>query len=100
MAAASTARGATRKRHDRDRTQRIPRATGGIEKNQEITIGCAMKKRGMAWSARGANHLAKLVIAWQDNTTWNSLWKELFPPLTLHYPLCLACCRWRMNMIT
>ena len=69
-----------RKRHDRERTQRIPRATGGIEKNQEITIGRAMKKRGMAWTARGANHLAKLVIAWQNNTTWNSLWKEPFPP--------------------
>ena len=69
-----------RKRHDPDRTQRIPRATGGIEKNQEITIGRAMKKRGMAWSARGANHLAKLVIAWQDNTTWSSLWQEPFPP--------------------
>lgn len=69
-----------RTRHDPQRTQRIPRATGGIEKNQEITIGRAMKKRGMAWTARGANHLAKLLIAWQDKTIWNSLWKEPFPP--------------------
>ncbi len=69
-----------RTRYDPARTQRIPRATGGIEKNQEITIGRAMKKRGMAWTARGANHLAKLVIAWQDKTIWNSLWKEPFPP--------------------
>ncbi len=32
---------------------RIPRASGGIEKNQEVTIGRAMKKRGMAWTATG-----------------------------------------------
>jgi len=69
-----------RDRHDPQRTQKIPRGSGGIEKNQEITIGRAMKKRGMAWTARGANNLAKLIFAWQDKYTWNSLWQEPFPP--------------------
>ena len=68
-----------RSRHDPERTQRLPRGTGAIEKNQEVTIGRAMKKRGMAWTARGANHLAKLIFAWQDKTTWNSLWEEPSP---------------------
>jgi len=66
-------------RHDPDRTQKIPRGTGGIEKNQEVMIGRAMKKRGMAWTAHGANHLAKLIFAWQDKTTWNLLWNEPSP---------------------
>lgn len=35
-----------------------------------------MKKRGMAWAARGANHLAKPIFASQDKKTWNSLWEE------------------------
>ena len=65
-----------RDRHDPGRTQRIPKATGGIEKNQEVLIGRAMKRRGMAWSANGANHLVKLIFAYQDKETWNNLWKE------------------------
>jgi len=69
-----------RRRHDPERAQRLPRATGAIEKNQEITIGRAMKRRGMAWTARGAHHLAKLIFAWQDKKTWESLWQEPFPP--------------------
>jgi len=67
--------------HDPERTQRLPYATGGIEKNQEITIGRSMKKRGMAWTARGAHHLSKLVFAFQHKDTWESLWMEP-PPLT------------------
>jgi len=43
-------------------------------------IARAMKKRGMGWTAQGANRLAKLVIARQDDTTWNSLWKKPFLP--------------------
>jgi hypothetical protein len=69
-----------RRLHDPDRTRRIPRASGAIEKNQEVLIGRTMKKRGMAWTRRGANHLVKLVIASQNHTTWNSLWSEPFPP--------------------
>lgn len=69
-----------RDRYDPQRTQKIPRGTGGIEKNQEVTIGRAMKKRGMAWTARGAHHLAKLIFAWHDKKNWNSLWEEPFPP--------------------
>jgi len=34
-------------------------------------IGRAMKKRGMAWAARGASNLAKLIFAWEDKKTWN-----------------------------
>ena len=60
--------------HDPQRTQRLPRATGAVEKNQEVLIGRVMKRRGMAWSARGANHLAKLIFAYQDPNTWNHLW--------------------------
>jgi len=69
-----------RDRYDAQRTQKIPRATGAIEKNQDVTIGRAMKKRGMAWTAGGAHHLAKLIFAWQDKKIWNSLWEEPFPP--------------------
>jgi hypothetical protein len=64
---------------DPERTQKIPKATGGIEKNQEVLIGRAMKRRGMAWSERGANHLVKLIMAYQDKQTWNSLFKEPVP---------------------
>ena len=67
--------------HDPHRTQRLPYATGGVEKNQEITIGRAMKKRGMAWTARGAHHLSKLIFAFQHKQTWDALWMEP-PPLT------------------
>lgn len=70
-----------RRLYDPQRTQRLPYATGGVEKNQEITIGRAMKKRGMAWTAQGAHHLAKLVFAFQHKHTWESLWMEP-PPLT------------------
>lgn len=64
---------------DPERTQKIPKATGGIEKNQEVHIGRAMKRRGMAWSERGANHLVKLIMAYQDKQTWNNLFKEPSP---------------------
>ncbi len=67
-----------RRLYDPDRTERMPYATGAVEKNQEITIGRAMKKRGMAWTARGAHHLSKLVFAFQHKATWESLWME--PP--------------------
>jgi hypothetical protein len=67
--------------YDPERTQRLPYATGGVEKNQEITIGRAMKKRGMAWTATGAHHLSKLIFAFQHSQTWESLWMEP-PPLT------------------
>ena len=63
-----------------DHTQRLPRGSGAIEKNQEVLIGRAMKKRGMAWSAQGAHHLAKLIFAYQDKQTWPSLWTEPLPP--------------------
>lgn len=67
-----------RRLYDPDKTERLPYATGGVEKNQEITIGRAMKKRGMAWTARGAHHLSKLIFAFQHQQTWESLWME--PP--------------------
>jgi hypothetical protein len=70
-----------RRLYDPQKTQRLPYATGGVEKNQEITIGRAMKKRGMAWTPRGAHHLAKLVFAFEHKETWESLWMEP-PPLT------------------
>ena len=70
-----------RRLHDPQKTQRVPYATGAVEKNQEITIGRAMKKRGMAWTARGAHHLSKLIFAFHHSHTWESLWMEP-PPLT------------------
>ena len=63
-----------RQRHDPECTQRLPRATGGVEKNQEVLIGRVMKRRGMAWSAQGANNLAKLISAYQEPQTWHDLW--------------------------
>jgi hypothetical protein len=69
-----------RRRHDPEKEERLPRGTGGIEKNQEVTIGRTMKRRGMAWTRKGANHLAKLVFAWQNRKTWQSLWRTPLPP--------------------
>lgn len=71
-----------RRRHDPEKKEKLPRGTGGIEKNQEVTIGRTMKRRGMAWTRKGANHLARLVLAWQDKKTWQSLWRSPSPPLT------------------
>ena len=71
-----------RRRYDPQRQLRLPRGTGGIEKNQEITIGRVMKRRGMAWTERGAHHLVKLIFAQSDPPIWNSLWLEPVPPLT------------------
>lgn len=70
-----------RRLFDPEKAERLPHATGGVEKNQEITIGRAMKKRGMAWTVRGAHHLTKLIFAFQHKETWESLWMEP-PPLT------------------
>ncbi len=67
-----------RKLYDPQRTQRLPYATGGVEKAQEITIARAMKRRGMAWTARGAHHLAKLIFAFHHPPSWSDLWME--PP--------------------
>ena len=39
-----------------------------------------MKRRGMAWSAAGANHLVKLIIAYQDTELWENLWNGADPP--------------------
>jgi hypothetical protein len=71
-----------RRLHDVEREEWLPRGTGGIEKNQEVTIGRTMKRRGMAWTETGANHLAKLIFAWQEKDTWESLWRSPSPPLT------------------
>lgn len=68
-----------RRLYDPDKTQRLPHATGGVEKNQEITIGRAMKRRGMAWTARGAHHLSKLIFAFQHRESWESLWMQPHP---------------------
>lgn len=68
--------------HDPQRTQRIPRATGAVEKNQETLLVRAMKGRGMAWSAPGANHLVKLIKASLYHEEWKSIFQEPPPPLT------------------
>ena len=57
---------------------RIP--ASGMDVNGLETGWLEAARRGMAWTARGAHHLAKLVIAWQNKNTWNSPWKEPSPP--------------------
>jgi len=68
--------------HDPERRQRIPRATGVVEKNQETVLARVMKGRGMAWTARGANHLAKLIKASLYPEEWKLVVPEPIPPLT------------------
>ena len=68
--------------YDPERLERIPRATGAVEKNQETVLARAMKGRGMAWKARSANHLAKLIKASLYPEEWKLVVPEPCPPLT------------------